>query len=151
MMPTGPGNSRRIPVEGIEPLDAWLLPSDKGFLVRGATKDGGTMVAVSARRAVSPGRLAPTESTVTWHMLSPDGERFVYVTKSDNLKIARISDGNATTVPGPSFTSNDRLIQWSADGRFLYVFPTRRGLPAAHRQARACKRSKGAVEEAWAG
>ena len=39
LIPTGPGTVKRIPIEGVEPQQALLLPSGKGFLVLGRRED----------------------------------------------------------------------------------------------------------------
>jgi hypothetical protein len=57
---------------------------------------------------------------------SPDGDRLAYLTKEGQTKqirirIAPFTGGGEITVPGAPLEENDNVIQWSADGRFLYI------------------------------
>jgi hypothetical protein len=122
MIPTGPGAPRKIPVEGAEPTGGALLPNGKGFLVRASNKDGDAILFVVGPDGGKPGPIRADGLTDRDGVLSPDGERFAYVTKGGQLKLARLSGEEAAVVPGAPLEANDDLIQWSADGRFLYVW-----------------------------
>jgi hypothetical protein len=122
MMPTGAGTARKIPVEGVEPLEAWLLPNNKGFVIRADSKDGNPLLAV-----VGPDGGKPTPVQAEGYprnkriVVSPSGDRIVYPTKDRQLKIIPLVGGEATVVPGVSLDRNDDLVQWSADGRWLFI------------------------------
>jgi hypothetical protein len=125
MIPTGAGTSKKIPVEGIEPKGAWLLPNGKGILVRATDKAGNPVLLVVGPDGGKPTRVRADDHTDGAMALSPDGDRFVYATKGGQLRIAALSSGEPTTVPGGSLMLEDHLSQWSADGRFLYIWRTR--------------------------
>ena len=122
MIPTGAGSTKKIPVEGIEPMGAWLLPNGKGILVRAPDKAGNPVLVVVGPEGGKPVPVKVDDYTDRAMALSPDGDRFVYATKRGQLRIAALSGGEATTVPGAPFALEDHLAQWSADGRFLYVW-----------------------------
>ncbi|HTY41660.1 MAG TPA: protein kinase [Thermoanaerobaculia bacterium] len=121
MIPTGPGAARRIPVEGFEPTGGALLPNGKGFLVR-ADRNGVAVLLVVGPDGGKPEVVRAEGLTDRDVVVSPDGERFAYVTNGGELKIARFPGKDAARAPGTPLEANDDLIQWSADGRFLYVW-----------------------------
>jgi hypothetical protein len=122
MIPTGPGAAKKIPVEGIEPKWAWLLANAKGILVRAADKKGDAILCVVGPDGGKPTPIPAGGLSERDGVVSPDGERFAYVTTDGQLKIARLSGEEATVVPGTPLDSNDDLIEWSADGRFVYIW-----------------------------
>jgi hypothetical protein len=121
MIPTGAGTSKKIPVEGVEPMWAWLLPNGKGILVRAPDNARDPLLLVGPE-GDKPTPVRADDYTDQAMALSPDGDRFVYATKGGQLRIAALSGGEAATVPGPPLTLEDHLAQWSADGRFLYIW-----------------------------
>ena len=125
MIPTGAGSSKKIPVEGIEPKGAWLLPNGKGILVRATDKAGNPVLLVVGPDGGKPNPVRADDHTDGAMALSPDGDHFVYATKGGQLRIGALSGGEPTTVPGGSLMLEDHLSQWSADGRFLYIWRTR--------------------------
>ena len=124
MIPTGPGSPRNVPVEGLEPTGGALLPNGKGFLVRAADKNGGPILAVVGPDGGKPGSVQAEGLSNRDVIVSPDGERFAYVTNDGKLQIAHLSGEEATAVPAAPLATSDDLIQWSADGSFVYVWRT---------------------------
>jgi len=122
LLPTGAGTPRKLPVDGLEPFGGAFLPGDKGFLIAAPGK--GDPVALFV---VGPngGRAKPLATPgILWDAggaLDPAGDRYVYVDKEGHLRIAPLSGGEAATVPGDPVASNETPIQWSEDGRFLYI------------------------------
>jgi hypothetical protein len=122
MTPTGPGPTKKIPVEGLEPLRASLLPDGKGFLVVGKNNEAVT-VSLLGRDGGKPKILRTDGFGADWHLtVSPDGDRFVYLAAGGRLKMVSLSGGEVTTIPGAPLDSNEHPIQWSADGRYLYLW-----------------------------
>ena len=63
-------------------------------------------------------------------LISPDGDRLLYVATDRSIRIVPFAGGEARKVPGAPLEREDLPVQWDADGRTLYVW--RRGdLPAA--------------------
>ena len=137
LIPTGAGAAKKIPIEGIEPQQALLLPNDKGFLVIGKGKGesilhmfligpgGGKPRLVRGAEGITPGYRGQP-----W-VASPDGERFAYLANDRQLRVGSVSSGEMSTIPGAPLEENDIPAQWSADGRFLFVLRTGHyGLPA---------------------
>ena len=135
LLPTGAGSPKLIPVAGVEPAGGGLLPGAKGFLVRAQPKgrpseyfavppDGGKPRPIPAHDAErSFGRRIAV-------VISPDGDRLLYVAKDRSLRIVPLAGGEAQKVPGAPLERGDYPIQWDADGRTVYV-GTSGSLPAA--------------------
>ena len=123
LVPTGPGTARKIPVQGLEPLEAWLLPAGKGYVIRSDARDGNPVLSV-----VGPGGGRPTLLQAEDFArnpgiaISPEGDRLAYSTKSGQLRIIPTGGGPGAAIPAAdSWKPNDSLVQWGADGRTLYV------------------------------
>ena len=123
MMPIGPGTERKIPIEGLDPQEAWPLPDGKGFVARGLDgKDGKPPLAVFGPDGGKPTPVrAEGYFTDKRLIVSPGGERMAYLTKDGRLEIVPLSGGETTTVPGGSLDRDTDLVQWSSDDRWLYV------------------------------
>ena len=123
MTPTGAGVARRIPVDGIDLIGGAILPGGKGFLVGGRDKKGAFLAAVVGPKGGKP-RLLQVDGYVEGKdfVVSPDGEKLAYPGRDGQLKILSIAGGQIASVSGSSLNVNDdRLVQWSADGKFVYV------------------------------
>ncbi len=126
LLPTGPGTAKKVPVEGIEPLGAAILPNDKGFLVFAQGKDAPVAVSLlppgggKARPIATPGLVWDSGGAV-----APNGDRFVYLDREGRMKIVPLFGGEVATVPGNPLERTEAPVQWSEDGRFLYI--ARRG------------------------
>ncbi len=130
LMPTGPGTAKTIPVDGVEPQEAWLLPNGKGYVVRGKTKDGSPfLVSVGAEGGKPTPVRVDGYSVEEGIVVSPGGDRFVFATRDRQLKIVPLAGGEATAVPGAPLGPTEMPVQWSADGLFLYM--ARTGFPPA--------------------
>jgi hypothetical protein len=91
-------------------------------VIRGEGKDGNPVLAVVGPEG---GRVAalPTEDCVKnpHIVISPEGDRLAYPTKSGQLRIVQTAGGDGTTVPTAFLERSDTLVQWNADGHILYV------------------------------
>ncbi len=123
MTPTGPGPAKKIPVEGVEPLRASLLPNAKGFLVVGKDKSDSVAVFLLGPEGGKPTPVRAEGFGPNWGItLSPEGDRFVYDAGEGQIKISPISGGEASAVNVARLERKEEIIQWSADGRFLYLW-----------------------------
>jgi len=130
LLPTGPGQARSLDTAGIDLLEwgAWL-PDARSVVINGARKDGGPRLYLQVVPDGKPVPLGPegTRLPFATNPVSPDG-RYVVGIRANEAILIPLDGGTPRPVPGLSPPA-DRVIQWTADSRGLYVW--RRGeLPA---------------------
>ena len=127
ILPTGPGEPHTLATGGLTVFHwgSWL-PDGKGVVYTGIGADGISRVYAQAvpdgkPRAISPDRtrILPFSSPV-----SPDGKHVVALRAGRVFLQPTDGGGEARAVPGLSDPA-DRVLQWSADGRSLYVYTPR--------------------------
>ena len=130
LLPTGAGSPKPIPVAGVEPTWGEFLPGGNGFLVS-VLRNGLREFLVVPPEGGQPRPIPIPDSQLGggW-LISPDGDRFLYVATDRSIRIVPFAGGEARKAPGAPLEREDFPVQWDADGRTLYVW--RRGsLPAA--------------------
>jgi len=118
--PAGAGESKPFPKDGVAVFSAAFLPDGKQILVTGSETGHGPRLylrefAGGKPRAVSPegylgGLVSPDGKWVT--VRGPDRKRYLYP----------LAGGEP--IPLPALEREDAPLQFSADGRFLYVART---------------------------
>lgn len=118
LLPTGAGTSRLLPPHGLTDLYwARWFPDGNRLLVVGAGADG---VPGSFIQDLSTGRLEPVaEKGMLAVLVSPDGGRLLIHDPLTGYLIWPLDGGPPAEIE--RLDARDRPIQWSADGRFLYV------------------------------
>ena len=126
LVPTGPGEVRRLEVEGVDFTSGvpWggFTPDSKRIVFSGTERDGKSRlhvleISTGKWRTFGPdgARILPFSSPV-----SPDG-RFVVGVRGGRGWVWPIDGGGeARAVPG--FVAGDRVAQWSPDSAALYVY-----------------------------
>lgn len=118
ILPSGPGFRKTLPNGSlVERFEANFLPDGRRIVFGGRERDKGRRIYVQdvgngSVRAISP------ENSFTAGLATPDG-RFVIGRRVAGAFMYPI-DGGAP-VPFPALAASDTELQWSADGRFLYV------------------------------
>ena len=123
ILPTGAGQPRRLRVEGIESANWWYWSADGKRLLLWAHEPGARSrlhevdMATGVRRQVGP-------EDSSWPIaVSPDGKEIAARGAGEELLIFGTDSDGSRSVPGSE--RGDHPIQWSDDGKWLYV--TRRG------------------------
>ncbi len=119
ILPTGPGEPRRLPRGDLEAYEsaAWF-PDEKRVLVVGNEAGKASRCYLQDLAGGPPRPLTP-EGTANGS-LSPSGLQILYVRPDGAWFAQPVSGGTAQPVPG--LTKEDRLIRWSAEGGSVYVF-----------------------------
>ena len=131
IFPTGPGQARTLPTEALPVAvfewGAWL-PDGKSVVYTAFGADGISRVYA---QTVPEGKPRPISADRTSLLpftspVSPDGKYVVAVRGGRFYLQATDGAGEARAVPGLSDPA-DRVVQWSADSRSLYVHGRREG------------------------
>lgn len=117
LLPTGPGQEKPLLPSGLtEYYSAAWFPDGKRILVVAAASDHQPRSYV---QDLDGGEArAITDETVQATLISPDGKLFA-ATGAAGYQLRAIEGGEPRPVRGA--LPGDELVQWSSDGRFLYV------------------------------
>jgi Tol biopolymer transport system component/predicted Ser/Thr protein kinase len=110
LLPTGAGDPRVLDTEGHRFDEARFFPDGKRLLVDG---DGSWVIDLQTGKL----RAVGSESC---RIVSPDGKETACVGSGGEGVIYALEGGASRPIPGFN-TRGDELLQWSSDGRSLYV------------------------------
>jgi len=121
LLPTGAGEARKLSRDAIDYQRAWWLPDGKRLLVAGFEPGHSTRLYV---RDLEGGKLQPVtpegiEVSVGQNVLSPDGKWIAAVEAGKKASLYPVDGGEPRPIPG--IEDKEAPIQWSTDGRSLYV------------------------------
>src|SRR5262249_48483423 len=134
LLATGAGDTREIPLGGLEPFGGGFFPDGQHIYVNASERDEGVRVYVQTitgegRRALTPPGFGANASAV-----SPDGSLLVVTDLQGRLFLTSVDGGPMR--PIPLRPAPGRLapvgapIHWAAEGRFIYVANASRELPS---------------------
>ena len=119
MLPTGVGESKQLTNDSINHIAARWMPDGKSMTYTGSEAGHGVRIYVqspnSAARAISPEGVGNA-----FCVPSPDGKWIAGTSPDQRVYLYPAEGGEPHAVPGAE--ANDRPIQWTTDGRSLYVF-----------------------------
>jgi Tol biopolymer transport system component len=121
MIPTGPGQVRKISIGELSLDDFGFMPDGKTILFTAAAKDGTKRLYVTDETGKTPRAVSEAGRPYSW-VVSPDGKQIAVKDKAAGLKIYELDGGAPRAVAG--FDQEDDPLQWSQDGRYLYVART---------------------------
>jgi eukaryotic-like serine/threonine-protein kinase len=126
IVPTGSGDSRPIPTDVFTPRHAWFFPDGKRLLVSGEEPEHGLRLYVMDLTGGRPRPITPEGIRLGYSRpISPDGA-WAFANSSDGkLSLYSTETGETKVIPGAN--AEDRPLQWSSDGRRVYVM-ARKGL-----------------------
>ena len=132
ILPTGAGEQRELKIAGNFDLGAAWLPDNRRAVLGGAQPDGKYRLLLIDTELETVKPLSPENiwgSATRAFSVSPDG-RFVAGMSRDEMIVLYPTDGSLTATPVRGVRRGEVPIEWSSDGRSLYVYrPT--ALPAA--------------------
>jgi Tol biopolymer transport system component len=118
LLPTGAGASRALPSQSLTDFYwARWFPDGRRLLVVGAGDDA---VPRSFIQDIETGIMKPLgDKGMLGALVAPEGRRILMADPLEGYLVWPLDGGKPVAVPG--LDPRDRPIQWSADGRFLYV------------------------------
>ena len=120
LLPTGPGETKRLADEKLSYMAGWFLPDGKRVVVRATEANHPPRFYV---QEIEGGKLRPIgpESTEMRgrHPISLDGKFIALFGPDQKLALYPIDGGEPQPVPG--FRPEEFICQWSADGRSIFV------------------------------
>jgi Tol biopolymer transport system component len=126
LLPTGPGEIKRMERDGIDiyGLGGSWLPDGQRVLFTGRESGHGIRTYVQNVDGSKPAPLTPEGFTGT--LLSPDGKLLVAADRQHKRLIFPLDGGEPRSVAG--LNDDEFVARWNIDGRSLYVFRPE-GLP----------------------
>ena len=128
LLPTGAGEPKTFPRDSLDHsrILGAFVPDGKSIVFE-ANEPGRPPRLFLQDLAGGPARPIGAEG-VTGMVLSPDGESLVTGSLEQGFSTAPLRGGPARPIPG--LQPNEGPLQWTADGRFLFVGSMERELPA---------------------
>ena len=118
LLPTGAGEAKTVPLGDIEAVDAIFVPGSRRIAVFGAKPGVGNRVFLMDWEGRDVRVLGPEDAAGS-PKFSADGKRAVIRSSKAGAQIWNLDGGAPTDLPGLGPT--ERVIQWSEDGRLLYL------------------------------
>jgi hypothetical protein len=118
LLPTGAGEPRRLPYQGVQADWALFMRNGSQLLVGGV--DDGQRFGCYLQE-IDTGvlkRLPWDVPSEAFAVISPGGDRVALGPMEGRIDLFSITGGLVHTLPG--FQSRETLIQWSQDGRYLF-------------------------------
>lgn len=120
LIPTGIGEARHVPLPGLSYVDAlgWL-PDSSTLVVSARQGEGGMRLFAVPATGGTPRPVTPERASARRIVISPDGQWVVAGPADSMLALFPLAGGAPKPIPGVD--KDDRPLQWSADGRTLFV------------------------------
>jgi Tol biopolymer transport system component len=127
LYPTGAGEAKALPREGVVAQAARWLPDGKQILMTASEPGRGSRLYVRDIPGGKPRAISPEGYRSFPRTVSPDGKLVAALGPDQRLYLYPVAGGEPSPIPG--VTAEDTPIGWSAGGSSLYVY-RRRELPA---------------------
>jgi serine/threonine protein kinase/Tol biopolymer transport system component len=120
LLPTGPGEIRRLERDGIEiyGLGGSWFPDGKRVLFTGREQGHRMRTYMQGIDGGKPSPITPEGTAGT--VLSPDGKLVVTTNQEQKRALYEVEGGEPRSIAG--LGDGDQVIRWSADGGSLYVY-----------------------------
>jgi len=126
VMPTGAGGSRTLSLGDVKPstIGAGYTPDGKTIVFSGVQADGGSRLFTYDRASAAVKPISPvgvsTDGRYWSLVVSPDSKRVVAVDRNgDTMWLCNLDGSDPVRVE--SAETGETPLQWSVDGRFIYV------------------------------
>jgi eukaryotic-like serine/threonine-protein kinase len=120
LLPTGAGESKPLPPDGMIHLAARWFPDGKRFLVAGEEPGHGVRLYIEDLAGTKPQPITPEGVDPLQFAISPDGKLVAAMGPDQKGYLYSTEKGEPRPIQG--FSGGDAPIAWSDDGRFLYIY-----------------------------
>jgi Tol biopolymer transport system component len=127
LLPTGAGQAKPIPSEGLKPSGAMFFPDGKHLLITASEAGHGNRLYVGDIEGGKPRPISPEGYRAVNGTVSRDGK--LVVALGPDRRNYLYPTGGGEPVPIPSLVGLETPLGWTADGRELYIY-TRGEYPA---------------------
>jgi len=118
LLPVGAGEAKTVPLGDIEAYDATFVPGSRLLAVYGKRPGTGERIFLMDWEGRDV-RVVGPEDPAGSPTFASDGKRVVIKSVKSGEQIWRMDGGGPTPLPG--LAPRDRVLQWSGDGRVLYL------------------------------
>jgi Tol biopolymer transport system component len=119
LLPTGPGESRKLTHSGVTLLRAHWLPDGNRYVFIGSEKDRGLRLWVQSVESDKPTPISPEGIRSSEWVISPDGTQ-VAAAQTDRKGYLFPVGGDAKEIAG--FPEGCIPVGWSSDGKTLLIY-----------------------------
>ena len=120
LLPSGAGDAQQITHDSLYHSWARWLPDSQGIVFTAKQEGHGARIYLQKSIAASPTPISPEGIDPLVLALAPDGSQVAGVGPDGNAYLYSLTGGATKTVPG--FLPSEQPIEWSADGKALYVY-----------------------------
>ena len=120
LLPSGAGDAQQITHDSLYHSWARWLPDSQGIVFTAKQEGHGARIYLQKSIAASPTPISPEGIDPLVLALAPDGSQVAGVGPDGNAYLYSLTGGPTKTVPG--FLPSEQPIEWSADGKALYVY-----------------------------
>jgi eukaryotic-like serine/threonine-protein kinase len=120
LLPTGPGEARPLTHDSINHSRAVWLPDGRRFLFSGKEPGHAARIYRQDSSEAKPVPISPEGIDPLVLVLSPDGQQVVGIGPDEKAYFYPVAGGEPGVVPG--IDPGEQPIQWSADGKAIYVY-----------------------------
>jgi serine/threonine protein kinase len=120
LTPLGAGQSRQVTNDSLDHRDAVFLPDGERVAFFGVMPGHSTRWYVQSLEGGNPQPLTPEGYGSALSFASPDGKYIVVTGPDGKICLYPLDGGQPKQIPGLDL--GDRPIQWTPDGRSLYMF-----------------------------
>ncbi|HVI06615.1 MAG TPA: hypothetical protein VM711_11045, partial [Sphingomicrobium sp.] len=120
LLPTGAGDSRKLPHAGVTLIRARWLPDSKRYIFLGHEQDRGLRLWVQSVDGGNPTAISPEGIQATQWIISPDGKMVAAVESDRKGYLFPVDGGEPKAIPG--FPNGSVPVGWMNDGHSLLVY-----------------------------
>ena len=120
LLPSGAGEAQQITHDGLYHSWARWLPDSQGIVFTAKQEGHGARIYLQKSITAQATPVSPEGVDPLVFVLAPDGSQAAGVGADGLAYLYSLTGGPTRTVPG--FTAGEQPIEWSADGKSIYVY-----------------------------